>query len=144
MKAWAMVASAAMGMGYFTPLLMIGGTFIGPEAMVGGPGIILYGLFLHLVVSISFGILFSAMVRRDTPNSAAILSGIAYGMGVLLLMTFVVVPLTNQVMRDRIPLMAGSFVLEHVLYGLGVAFAPAIRRALAMRVKRTTAAPASR
>ena len=131
MAIWAMFSSAAMGMGLLTPLSMIGSTFIGPEALVGGPGIMLYGLVLHLLVSMGFGVLFAAMVRRDTPNSASILSGIAYGMGVLLLMTFIVVPLTNQVMRDRIPLMAGSFVIQHVLFGLGVALAPVLRRTFA-------------
>jgi hypothetical protein len=130
MAMWAMLASAAAGMGLFAPFYFIGATFLGPEALVSGPGIALYGYALHLLVSVAFGVLFSAMVRRETPNSAAMLSGIAYGMGVLLFMTFIVVPLTNQVLRDRIPLHAGSFVIEHVLYGMGVALAPFMRRAI--------------
>jgi hypothetical protein len=107
---------------------VIGATFVGPTALVGGAGILLWGLAVHMMASAAFGVIFAALMRRETPPSTALLAGLAYGLAVMVVMTWVVVPFTNHVMHDRIPLMWGSWIIQHALFGVGVSLAPYFRR----------------
>ncbi|MHB1846089.1 MAG: hypothetical protein ACYCWW_14785 [Deltaproteobacteria bacterium] len=128
MAMWAMVSAAVQGMSFLAPIKLIGATFVGPSALGGSVGILVWGLMLHLTVSAMWGILFASILRRETRGGTALLAGVAYGFVILLLMTWVVVPFTNQVMHDRIPMMWGSWIIEHVFFGVGVALAPYFRR----------------
>src|SRR5258708_36661215 len=67
MAAWAMLATAAQGLGLFAIPQLIGAAFRGPEALLQGPGVIVWGVVLHLIMSAAFGILFATLGRRDTP-----------------------------------------------------------------------------
>ena len=54
----AMIISAARGDSALTPVYLIGATFMGSDAVVGGAGPFIVGLITHLVVSAVLGILF--------------------------------------------------------------------------------------
>jgi hypothetical protein len=133
MAAYAMVAAAVLGQGPFAVPQLIGATFRGPEALLRGPGVIAWGVLLHVFVSAGFGVLFATLVRRDTPRGVAMLSGVAYALGIFVLMMFVVTPVVNPVMANRVSMMIGTMLVMHVLYGLGLGFTPAFRRLLSRR-----------
>jgi hypothetical protein len=134
MVVWAMFATLAQGLGPFAIPQLIGAAFRGPEALIQGPLTIVWGAVLHLVVSASFGVLFATLVRRDTPGGIATLAGIAYGLGLFVLMSFVVVPVVDPVMSNRVSMMIGTVLVMHVLYGVGVGLTPRLRREFAARV----------
>jgi hypothetical protein len=133
MAVWAMFATLALGLGAFAVPQLIGAAFRGPEALLQGPGTIVLGVVLHLIVSAVFGVLFAMLVRRDTPRGIAVLAGVAFALGVFVLMTFVVVPVVNPVMANRVSMMIGTVLVMHVLYGFGLGLAPMLRRRFARR-----------
>jgi hypothetical protein len=133
MAAWAMVATSALGLGPFAVPQLIGAAFRGPEALLKGASTIALGVMLHLIVSAAFGVLFTMLVRRDTPRGIAVLAGVAYALGVFVLMTFVVVPVVNPVMSNRVSMMIGTVLMMHVLYGIALGLAPTLRRRFSRR-----------
>src|SRR5262245_28137433 len=141
MAIWAMFATSALGLGPFAVPQLIGAAFRGPEALISGPGVIVWGVVLHLLTAAALGVLFATLVRRDTPRGISTLAGIAYALGVFVLMMFVVVPVVNPVMSNRVSMMIGTMLIMHVLFGVGVGLAPVFRRAFAPKV---AVAPQSR
>jgi hypothetical protein len=128
MGTFAMIHAAGQGLGALTPLRMIGATFLGVEALVAGAGPVLFGLVLHLVVSAAWGVMFASAFRRDAAPGFALFAGLLYSVVVLVIMTFVVVPLVNPVLWARIPMISGAWLVAHMLYGVGLAALPAFRR----------------
>ena len=128
MLAVLMVQAAVTGYGALFPLNLIGATFRGPEALVGGAGVMLTGLFLHAIVSLIFGTLFSIAVIRRPHLAPTIVVGIGYGLLILLFMTYVVLPYANPMMRQRVIATPGAWFFSHVAFGLGVGMAPLIKR----------------
>ena len=128
MAGYAMIATTVLGQGPFLIPQLIGAAFRGPEALLQGPLIVAWGVLLHLLVSAGFGMLFATLVRRDTPRGVAMLSGVAYALGLFVLMMFVVVPVVNPVMANRAAMMIGTMLAMHVLYGVGLGLAPSFRR----------------
>ncbi|MBK7857172.1 MAG: hypothetical protein IPJ65_00855 [Archangiaceae bacterium] len=135
MAVWAMFATLALGLGPFAVPQLIGATFRGPEALLQGPTTIVIGVVLHLLVSAFFGTLFSMLVRRDTPRGIAALAGVAFSLGVFVLMTFVVMPVVNPVMSSRVAMMIGTVLVMHVLYGVALGTTPILRRKFARRTE---------
>ena len=133
MLAVLMAQGAVTGYGALFPLNMIGATFRGPEALVGGASVILWGLFLHAVASLFFGILFSVAVIRKPHLAPTLMVGIAYGLLILLFMNYVVLPYANPIMRQRVISTPGSWFFAHVAFGLGVGMAPLIKRLFGTR-----------
>ena len=133
MALWGMIAGAACGQGPFAQLKLIGATFTGVEALVGGPGFVVWGLALHLLVSAAWGVVFALIVGRDVALSVAIVAGLLFSVGVLVVMTFVASPVLDPVLRQRIPMMHGAWIVQHALYGVGVASFPFLRRRLMRR-----------
>ncbi len=133
MAAFAMVATTLLGQGPFAVPQLIGAAFRGPEALLKGPGVIVWGVVLHLVVSAAFGTLFATLVRRDTPRGIAMLAGAAFALGIFILMMFVIVPVVDPVMANRVSMMIGSMLVMHVLYGVGLGLSPFFRRVFAKR-----------
>ncbi len=140
MVAYAMVAAATyQDTGFFTPLYHIASTFIEPRAMeasmqhaMGGDsfhfdlGPAALGLTIHLgtgaVLGAVFGVLIGAL---RSPRSAALPLGLGYGLVVLALMSFVVLPVVaeafdgGKVISDMPDMVGwGTFSLEHLIFGL--------------------------
>jgi len=60
-----MMVTAVMGMGLFAAPAMIAGIVLRPQvAMSPGPGVIVTGLVLHMLLSMMFGVLFAVLVAR--------------------------------------------------------------------------------
>lgn len=136
MALFSMGVCALTGYGFLFPFKAVGAAFVGADALVGGAGVVVYGLVLHLLASVAFGVLFAAGARRTSAStSGAALGGLAYGLVILVLMTYVVLPLVNPTLRERVVLMPGAWFTHHVLYGLGLSLAWISSRYLSGRVR---------
>ena len=131
MAVGAMVHAAIAGLDLLFPLRMIGATFVGPAALVGGAAAVAYGLALHMLVSMGLGVAFAALVNHTTTAGPALIGGTAFALSSMLVMSAVVVPLVNPQMAVRLPTMAYGWFAQFLLFGIGLALAPALRRHIA-------------
>jgi hypothetical protein len=139
---WSMASAAYAGYGAHFAFNLVGATFEGPEALVGGAGAAFWGLSVHLTVSIIFGILYAFMVRPEVQNMTSLFGGVVYGMAILALMTYVVLPWANPVLHQRVWMMPTSWFFTHALFGLGVASVPMLERHLGEQSPPARANPA--
>src|SRR6476661_6307311 len=80
--AFALIAffvSTLKGQQFLDPLYLIGATFFGVKALVGGLGVAVVGLLTHVAVSAFFGILFSYLVNSETRPGTSLLRGLTFG-----------------------------------------------------------------
>ena len=131
----AMIYSASIGEGFTFPLKEIAATFLGVEAIIGGAGTIILGALIHFAVSAAWGAIFGMVLPRDrdtlrtaADDTAAYGWGLAFGVGVWLVMTFIALPVFNQVMSDRVALYSGMWFINHLLFGVVLGTTPAIAR----------------
>jgi hypothetical protein len=126
-----LVAAWWVGMPALHPFLAVGASFLGPEALEGGAGIVLYGAALHLLLSAALGVCFVALVPRDMPPVSAAGIGIGFALLALGVIASVLVPVVNPVFRAEMQPMGGAWVIAHFVYGLvlGVLFAVGRRSA---------------
>lgn len=137
MGIYAMMASAWMGQGFFTPLYGIASPLIGPKEMEASmmqgvylnPGPALLGLAIHMMWSALYGIVFGLLWSRvGGTGIVAAVGGAVYGLAVMVFMTFIVLPLVGV---GGMPGMIGvSFGIEHALFGLVLGLWPSIQPAL--------------
>ncbi len=136
---WSMAVAAFAGYGFLFPFNLIGATFNGPEALVGATGVVFWGLSIHVLASVVFGIVYAFMVRPEVQNTTSLIGGVVYGMAILAVMTYVVLPWANPVLHQRVWMMPTSWFFIHAVYGLGVASVPMLERRLGKQAPLTTA-----
>lgn len=107
---------------------MIGATFYGPTALAGGAGVLLYGLMLHMMTSAVWGAVFAVLLPSGTSAAAATAWGALFGLVVAVVMFYGVVSWANPTMYSRVPMMIGAFVIEHLLFGIGLGLTPVLER----------------
>ncbi|NMM23922.1 MAG: hypothetical protein HHJ11_10555 [Phycicoccus sp.] len=155
MAAFAMMAAATyQSSGFFTPLYHIASTFISPstlmtsmqQAMDGntfyfafGPAVL--GAMIHMMIGAMYGAIFAtaaALLRWRGP--ALIAAGAVWGAVVFVISSFIALPMAAAVFSsgDQISQMAskvgyGTFLTEHVLFGLALGALLASRRPFARR-----------
>jgi hypothetical protein len=133
MAMFAMGYAAMMGMGLLTPLRLIGATLFGVDALIGGGIVLMASLIIHMMVSAVLGIIFAALLPRTAGAGKAAILGVVYGIVVWAVNTYITLPIVNPTMSARIPIMAGAFWFEHVLFGAFLGTAPALVRRLSRR-----------
>ncbi|MGI8616091.1 MAG: hypothetical protein ACR2L4_04820 [Actinomycetota bacterium] len=141
MGMFAMIAAATyQGTGFFTPLYHIASPLIDGRPMMAsmeaasggnrffldvGPAIL--GLAIHMMVGAIWGIVFFVLVRLLgwTSPLTLVLGGVVFGLAVLLVMSWVTLPITAAVVGggkpvEDMPQMVGwgTFAVEHGLFGL--------------------------
>jgi uncharacterized membrane protein YagU involved in acid resistance len=112
-----MFVAAHNGQGMLSPLYMIGGLFWGVNALIGGHGVALVGLISHLVFSGVVGAIFALMTRGTESIGPAFVGGLAFGIMVWAVMTYLVQPWANPTMNDRVELTQGWWFIEHLVFG---------------------------
>ncbi|MCG3117733.1 MAG: DUF1440 domain-containing protein [Candidatus Manganitrophus sp. SA1] len=130
----AMAFAVMMGQEIWAPVKMIAVTVL-DDAWLNRPGFhmlpMMVGMMIHFATAIGFGILFALMGGRFSVGRA-IGRGIVYGLGIWLVMQFLVLPIINPVMADMPYL---PFAIEHMFFGgfLGVypAFLPPLSKSQA-------------
>lgn len=138
MGMYAMIAHLTYkGAGFFTPLYHIAATFTDGETMEvsmreatagndfyfdGGPAML--GAAIHMMTGAAWGAVFGVAAIGLT-RLGIIAAGVVYGAGVLVVMSFVVLPLAAEVFGGGAPIrdMAemsgwGTFTIEHLIFGL--------------------------
>lgn len=130
MAVFVLLAAAAAGMDPLLPMKAIGATFVGPEALRAGAGIVAWGVLLHAATSAAFGVLFVALFPLDLRPLGAGVLGAGYAMFVLGVMAAGVAPAVNAHFRAAAQPMGGSWVVAHVIFGcaLGLSAARLARR----------------
>lgn len=149
MAMYAMIASTTfLGQGFFTPLYGIASPLLGPAAMMqsmkqgiyftGGPAAL--GLIIHMLWSALFGMVFALLAAfLRLRGMMALMGGLLYGLVVLMLMSFVVLPIVGAA---TMPTTIGwpSFVIEHLIFGMILGLWLFARPADAVRVNARVAA----
>lgn len=126
-----MIFSATQRMGFWSPMQAIAATLFGQNVLGGGAAITFVGVIIHLLVASAYGIFFTAFMDWKTPFRIAAAAGLAYGVCLWALMTCVALPFFNPLMRVRAGLAPRAWFAFHLIYGLALALAPALKKALA-------------
>jgi hypothetical protein len=129
----AMAASAAVGLGFWLPLQLIGGATAGVRALLGGWSILVAALAVHFGVSALWGAVFGAATRGRLLRLPAALAGLAYGVLVFAVMHLAVLPWANPVMHDRVKLTLGAWLGAHAVWGIALALLLPVMRAYRAR-----------
>jgi hypothetical protein len=112
-----MIYAGFRGAGIWLPFRSIAGTFYGPMALVGNPGVIIIGILEHLAIAAVLGIVFVTLSARGRSSGSAFWNGVLYGTAVWAVMTYVLLPVFNSTMRARVMLMPVSWLFLHWIYG---------------------------
>jgi hypothetical protein len=137
MAMFTMLATATyLGMGFFTPLYVIASPLSGPQAMMTamhggvfyfalGPAIL--GLVVHMMWSALWGIVFGLIAYGlHLRGAAAIIGGMVYGVLIMLVMNFVLLPIVGA--PNLLVLLGGiTFTIGHLLFGMVVGLWPVLR-----------------
>ncbi|MFZ1527488.1 MAG: hypothetical protein WAT19_01980 [Ferruginibacter sp.] len=155
MAAFAMMAAATyQGVGFFTPLYHIASTLISPSTMMAsmqqaadgstfyfafGPAVL--GAVIHMMIGAMYGAVFAvAAAALRLHDAGLVAAGALWGVLVFLISSFVALPLVATLLGsgDQITHMAsmvgyGTFLAEHVLFGLTLGLLLASSRLLPRR-----------
>ncbi|HET8631420.1 MAG TPA: hypothetical protein VFL91_28695 [Thermomicrobiales bacterium] len=138
----AMLASAALGQGFLTPLYGIASPLVGGKDMMASMmvthvnlGPLLLGAVIHLLWGALYGVVFALLARQvGLAGPLGLVAGIVYGLVVLGIMALVVLPLVGA---GGMPRMVGfSFGVEHIVFGMVLGLWPLLRPAAFARVGR--------
>jgi hypothetical protein len=102
-----------------------------------GPALV--GLVVHMMWSAFYGAIFGIVASRlQLVGTAAVAGGMVYGVVVMIVMSFIVLPIVGA---GAMPGMIGwpSFTVEHLMFGLILGLWPATRPAdIALRTAQGT------
>lgn len=131
----AMLACAALGAAMAElpasrPLALTAAMFTDSEASEAGPGALVAGGLLWAAVSVGLALLYAPLVPRDFPFVSAAMVGAAYALFAMAVLTSVVLPRVNPVMRAGVADFGGAWVLACAVFGVALGLVPAIRRRL--------------
>jgi uncharacterized membrane protein YagU involved in acid resistance len=131
---FAMGTSIMNGADILSPFRLTGAALMGTGALEGGTVVVVYGLLLHMVTSIVWGVLFAAILPHEASLAATLVAGLVYGIVVMLVMLYLVLPVANPVMREAVD-GTTSFTIEHLIYGGSLSLVPMLRRRFAVHVE---------
>ena len=138
MAFFTMIATATyLNIGFFTPLYAIAAPLIGQQPLMTSlqqgsfylaPGPALLGLVIHLLWAALWGIIFGLLAHwLHLTAGRAIISGLIYGVLVLLVMVFIVAPIVRA---PNLLQLLGSFsftIANALFYGLPLGLWPVIQ-----------------
>jgi uncharacterized membrane protein YagU involved in acid resistance len=123
-----MIVAAGTGAGATMPLRLIAAALFGVDALVGGMGILLVGLIMHLAFSAVAGVVFAGIVG-NVRTGVAFGAGIVYGIIIWAVNTLGILPATDPTMSARSALMPGWWFVFHLIYGGMLFLVPVLHRA---------------
>jgi hypothetical protein len=142
MALFASVCAAAAGIGFWTPMKAVAAIAVGTGAYEMGIRAVLLGIAIHVLTSTVLGVLFASVTPRDVLPATALVLGASAAVVILVLMNLVVLPTydwtapsvgptsRSHLMWGNVPgrVPGPSTLLTHLIYGAGLALAPALRR----------------
>ena len=126
-------------LGFFTPMYAIAVPFIGQQPLMTsvGDGVFylslgpaLLGLAVHLFWAVLWGLIFGLLARRlHLSGGTAIISGLVYGVLVMLVMIFIVLPIfgANHALRLLGPFSLLLTVSNALFYGMSLGLWPVLQ-----------------
>lgn len=87
------------------------------------------GLILHMMMSAAFGIVFALIGGSRISTGAAFGWGLLYGVLVWVVMTWIGMPLVNEVMSERMALQSWWWFAYHLIFGGMLLLTPPLSRA---------------
>lgn len=119
----AIVAWMFRGIPAMRILQSVAGGLLGRDTFTGGASTAALGLLLHfMIMSVIVGVYVAASSRLTVLTRHAIACGIAYGIAVYIVMTFVVVPLSAAGgARPSLPLILEGVVVHILCVGVPIA-----------------------
>jgi uncharacterized membrane protein YagU involved in acid resistance len=137
MAMYTMLATATyLGMGFFTPMYAIASPLVGQQVLMTSMhqglfyfalGSALLGLIIHMMWSALYGMIFGLIAYgAHLKGAAAVISGLVYGVLVMLFMSFIMVPIIGA---PNLLHMLGwlSFTFAHLLFGFVLGLWPVLR-----------------
>jgi hypothetical protein len=125
----AMFYAAANGSRFWLPVRSIAATWYGANALAGGAGILIVGLVTHLGTSAFGGVVFAALPSSRKSATAALLSGLVWGVVVWAIMSFAVMPWLNPTMyAGTVGREPGWWFVFHLIYGGTLVVTPGLVR----------------
>ena len=115
---------ASILFGWDIPLTIAGG-LLGPQAVHGGVGTYVLGVLLHFFIAFSFAAFYYAASRRLVfLKEHPLVCGLAYGAGVELVMSLIVLPLSALHARGPYELrdLIQGLLVHMVVIGLPISF----------------------
>lgn len=146
MAMYAMIASAALGQGFLTPLYGIASPLVGAKDMMASMqmvhvnvGPLLVGAGVHMLWGALYGMIFGVLARQfGLAGPTGLIAGIVYGLLVMGFMTLVVLPIVGA---GGMPKTVGfSFGIEHAIFGMALGLWPLLRPAEFRRDRLTATA----
>lgn len=125
----AMICAGVERVGFWLPIKSIAATYAGVDALIGGATAVGLGMLTHLLVSASVGLVFGLLVPPRLSRAKTGALAIVYCLFVWASMTFVVLPLVNTVMLDRVLLSPGWWFVLHLVFGFVLGIATGVGRA---------------
>ncbi|MFP5385581.1 MAG: hypothetical protein ACLGHN_05840 [Bacteriovoracia bacterium] len=123
-----MLMNAFAGAGFFAPVKLIAVTFLGPDAVDGGVFSILIGLVIHLFNSAILGIIFAYIAKNIHSRGAFMATGVLFGIVVWVVMTYLVLPVANEVMLNQVNQTPVRWFVNHIIFGLALSIVPYFER----------------
>lgn len=125
----AMIRAGVTGMGFWLPPKQIAATLFGVDALIGGAGVIVTGLMIHMMTSAIFGVVFGLIGGGRIFAWAAMALGFLYGVIIWAGMTFIGLPVVNEVMRDRVAMQPVWWFGYHLIFGGMLFLTPLLAKA---------------
>lgn len=122
----ATIIAAVEGANPFAPVILIGATFVGEDALTQPMMSSIVGVVTHVAMGAALGYLFAAATRRIASTGLLVAAGLAYATMVFLIMTYLVLPFLNPLMAAQIE--ASWFFVYHLAFGLVLPASLAVAR----------------
>lgn len=123
----AVTQSLWWGFGLLFPARLVGATFIGPKALVGGLGVVLWGLALYGVVCLVLGAIYVCVVGQRLQGARAAVVGVTLSLAFLAVAVTAFLPWSSPYLLERIQVHGWTAIALNVLFGVGLAFGAAKR-----------------
>ncbi|HSD20807.1 MAG TPA: hypothetical protein VLC54_12255 [Anaeromyxobacter sp.] len=128
MMAWVAAGAALAELPPWHPLEVAAAAFTGRDPVGAGLGGLASGGLLWAVVSVALALLYAPIIPRDFPFAPAAMLGTAYSFLVMAIITSVVLPRVNPLMRAAMADVGGTWVFGYTVFGIMLGFIPVFRR----------------
>ena len=123
MALWMVVSALAADVAPLGPLEALGDTFGGAEGRERNAATFVLGILMHLAFAGILGVLFVSVLPRDFPGGMAAMMCMGFAFVVMGFMTSLVLPAVNPPLRAEMPMLGGSWVIAHAVFGITVGYA---------------------
>lgn len=127
----AMIHAGTVGLDPFGPVRQVAAVWYGIDALIGGEGIVGMGVITHLVVSMVLGVVFAAYGPRRGGAAVTVVGGLAYGTLVWAVFSWVLLPLVDPIMHERVRLFPSAWYVLHLVFGALLSPTPYLVRLMA-------------